>query len=89
MRIIVDIISAAKLSSDKSPVEVNLPAGSTINDLIVELLDLYGEDFRKRIFREIDDYPYVMFSINGERAELTTELHTDDKVLIVPPVGGG
>ena len=89
MRIVVDIVSAAKLGPDNGPLEVELPAGSTVEDLIAKLLELCGEPLRKRMIRESDGQPFVMFVVNGERAELSGVLKRDDEVLIVPPIGGG
>jgi len=89
VRIVVDIVSAAKLGPDKGPLEVDIPMGSSLADLIDELVLLSGEPFRKRILRESDGKPFVMFVVNGERAELSNELQPGDEVLIVPPIGGG
>ena len=89
MRVVVDIVSASKLGPDNGPLELNLPSGSTIEGLIDELLELFGEPLRKRILRESDGKPFVMFVVNGEKVELNDELSEDDEVLIVPPIGGG
>jgi molybdopterin converting factor small subunit len=89
VRVIVDIVSAAKLGPDNGPLEVEIPVGSTLEDLIAELVALGGEPVRKRILRESDGQPYVMFVVNGEPIECADELHDGDEVLIVPPIGGG
>ena len=89
MRVVIDIISAAKLGPDNGPMEVELPVGSTVEDLIAEMVKLGGEPVRKRILRESDGQPYVMFVVNSEPIECTDELHDGDEVLIVPPIGGG
>jgi molybdopterin converting factor small subunit len=89
VRVIVDIISAAKLGPENGPLEIELPDGSTLEDLIAEMVALGGESVRKRILRESDGQPYVMFVVNSEPIEGTDELHEGDKVLIVPPIGGG
>jgi len=87
--VVVDIVSAAKLGPDNGPLEVELPDGSTVEDLIAELLELCGEPLRKRMLRKSDGQPFVMFVVNGERAELSGVLKPEDEVLIVPPIGGG
>ena len=89
MRVVVDIVSAAKIGPDNGPLEVDLPVGSTVEDLIAVLLELRGEPLRKRLLRASDGKPFVMFVINGERVELSGVLKPDDEVLIVPPIGGG
>ena len=89
MRVVVDIISAAKLGPDNGPLEVEIPAGSTLEDLLTRLVELRGESLRKRILRESDGKPFVMFAVNGEPIGLSDVLQPEDEVLIVPPIGGG
>ena len=89
MRVVVDIISAAKLGPDNGPLDVDIPAGSTIDNLIVKIVEQFGEALGKRILRESDGRPFVMFVVNGEREELSYILNPDDEVMIVPPIGGG
>ena len=89
MRVVVDIISAAKLGPDNGPLDVEISTGSTLEDLIAELVKIGGEPLSKRILREIDGKPYVMFVVNGEPIELSDVLEPEDEVLIVPPIGGG
>jgi molybdopterin converting factor small subunit len=89
VRVRVDIISAAKLGPENGPLEVEIPARSTLQDLIAELVALGGESLQKRLLRESDGQPYVMFVVNGEPIECADELHDGDEVLIVPPIGGG
>ncbi|OGO18106.1 MAG: hypothetical protein A2Z14_13290 [Chloroflexi bacterium RBG_16_48_8] len=89
MRVLVDIVSAAKLGPDNSPLEVDLPPESTMGDLLSYLLLTFGDPLRKRLVRESDGKPFVVFVINGEKAELSDLLSPEDEVLIVPPIGGG
>lgn len=89
MHVVVDIVSAAKLGPNNSALEVELPLGSTVEDLLVKLIQSFGEPLRKRLVRESDGIPYVIFVVNGEKAELSDELSPGDEVLIVPPIGGG
>ena len=89
MRIVVDIVSAAGLGPGGSPLEVDLPVGSTVKDLLSILFELYGDSLRQRLVRQSDGQPFVTFIVNGERAEFGYELSHNDKLLIVPPIGGG
>ncbi len=89
MNVIVDIISAAKLGPNNGALEVELPPGSTVEDLLQRLIKSFGEPLRKRLVRESDGVPFVIFVVNGEKAELCDELSPGDEVLIIPPIGGG
>lgn len=58
-----------------APVEVDLPAGATLEALIRQL-GLPPDEVR------------VIF-VNGRAQPLTYELHDQDEIGIFPPVGGG
>jgi molybdopterin converting factor small subunit len=89
LNVCVDIISAAKLGPNNGALEVELPPESTVEDLLNMLIQSFGDPVRKRLVQESDGRPFVVFVVNGEKAELSDVLSHGDDVLIVPPIGGG
>jgi molybdopterin synthase sulfur carrier subunit len=73
---------------------LSLPEGATVMDLINNLVGLYGDRFRGYVFddegRLLD---YLMFSINDADIRsldgFDTVLRGGDRVLVMPPIGGG
>jgi molybdopterin synthase sulfur carrier subunit len=73
---------------------LSLPEGATVMDLINHLVGLYGDRFRGYVFddegRLLD---YLMFSINDADIRsldgFDTVLRGGDRVLVMPPIGGG
>lgn len=88
MHVAVEIVSSAPLLAGKDPLYLELKEGSTVRDLLTALLTSFGEEIASRLVRR-DGEPFVSFIINGERAELDCVLAPDDRVVILPPIGGG
>jgi molybdopterin synthase sulfur carrier subunit len=73
---------------------LSLPDGATVKDLIDHLIGLYGDGFRGYVYdgdgRPLD---YLMFSVNEVDIRslngLDTVLRGGDRVLVMPPIGGG
>ena len=73
---------------------MSLPEGATVMDLINHLIGLYGDRFRGYVYddegRLID---YLMFSVNEVDIRslngFDTVLRDGDRVLVMPPIGGG
>lgn len=73
---------------------LSLPEGATALDLIDRLVELYGDTFRGYVYdddgRLLD---YLMFSVNEQDIRsldgYDTVLRDGDKVLVMPPIGGG
>ena len=71
-----------------------LPDGATVMDLINHLIGLFGDRFRGYLYddegRLID---YLMFSVNEVDIRslngFDTVLRDGDRVLVMPPIGGG
>jgi MoaD family protein len=72
----------------KKKESVAIQEGATVKDLLQVLYNSYGRKFKKLIEQDLENRS-VVFSINGEAKDITTELHDDDEVLISFPVGGG
>ena len=68
----------------------------TVEDLLHELSEKYGEDFRKMIFDPQTNAPgrYIRILINGRHyshlpEKLNTKLYEADEVSLFPPIAGG
>ena len=69
-------------------VEISLPNGFTIGDLLERLIEMYGPNFQKGI-RGQDRKLFVAIMLNGVSAGLETRLKDGDNVSIVSPIAGG
>ena len=72
---------------------LSLPEGATVMDLINHLVGLYGDRFRGYVFDDEMLIDYLMFSINDADIRsldgFDTVLRGGDRVLVMPPIGGG
>jgi molybdopterin converting factor small subunit len=89
MHITVDYMFPGDLGSNKVPLEVEITPNSTIGDLLICLLEKYGETIRQQLINRVDGTPFVTFLVNGEQAGLEQILMPEDIVLIMPPIAGG
>lgn len=73
---------------------LSLPEGAAVMDLINHLIGLYGDGFRGYVYDD-DGRPldYLMFSVNEVDVRsldgFDTVLRDGDRVLVMPPIGGG
>ena len=73
---------------------LSLPEGATVLELIDSLVGLYGDRFGGYVYddegRLLD---YLMFSVNEQDIRsldgYDTVLRNGDRVLVMPPIGGG
>jgi len=80
----------AKIAGEKT---VDVEA-STLKEAISALTARYGEQFKNRIYDEKDKLRrFVNIYVNGKDIrfldQLDTQLNDEDKVSIIPAVGGG
>ena len=75
--------------------EVDLPDGSTVEDLMAYLSERWGDELSSRLFEPDGSafLPYVRIMVNGQTIQflegMETPLAEGDEVLILPPVSGG
>lgn len=75
-------------------VDFDLPAGSTMNDLLEEMLRRYPPLRRELLNEQGEMYAHVHMFLNGRDAPfleqgMQTQLKSDDVVGVFPAVGGG
>jgi MoaD family protein len=69
--------------------------GSTLGNLLNELIQTYGKELASRLFEPdgATPKPHIMLMVNGRNINflkrLDTTLYDGDEVLILPPVSGG
>jgi molybdopterin synthase sulfur carrier subunit len=73
---------------------LSLPEGATVMDLIDRLIGLYGEPLKGYLYDEDGGLlDYLMFSVNKQDIRsldgYNTVLRDGDRVLVMPPIGGG
>jgi molybdopterin converting factor subunit 1 len=81
MTVTVRFFAAPREALGVREIEVTLPGGETVQDLITYLTERYP------VLR-----PYVRFlnvAVNRAYVGMQTELHDGDEVACLPPVGGG
>ena len=75
--------------------EIELPEGSTVEDLLAYMKKRWGDQLSGRLFDPDGGgvLPYVRIMVNGQTIQflegLETLLAEGDEVLILPPVSGG
>ena len=81
MRVGVKFFAAPREALGTGEIEIELPAGATVGELIGRLTEMYP------VLQ-----PYTRFlsvAVNRAYVGMQTELHDGDEVACLPPVGGG
>ena len=75
--------------------EIDLPHGSTVEDLLTYLKENWGDKLSTHLFDPASGavLPYVRIMVNGQTIQflegMDTPLKEGDEVLILPPASGG
>ena len=75
--------------------EIDLPDGSTVEDLLTYMKERWGDKLSTHLFDPDSGavLPYVRIMVNGQTIQflegMETPLKEGDEVLILPPVSGG
>lgn len=76
-------------------VEISVPDNSTLQELLITMVDTWGEELRSQLFEPKTTSPlsHIRLMVNGQDIaflnRMETMLEDGDEVLILPPVGGG
>jgi molybdopterin synthase sulfur carrier subunit len=79
----------------KGEVELAVPEGTTLRELLTMIVDRYGDEMASRVFepKTRTVLPYIRLMVNGRDIafldRMETILRDGDDVLILPPVSGG
>lgn len=88
------ILTIAKILG-RGEVELSVPEGSTLKELIAALVNRWGEDLASSLLeaKTQNVLPYIRLMVNGRDIaflnKMETVLQNGDEILILPPVSGG
>ncbi len=95
MKITLHTILGLKQVIGQRLTEVDLPDGSTVEDLLTYMRERWGDKLSTRLFDPASGavLPYVRIMVNGQAIHflegMETPLKEGDEILILPPVSGG
>jgi molybdopterin synthase sulfur carrier subunit len=94
LRVTVRFFTYLREITKKREEEIDLPSGSTLEELLRLLSKNYGQQFTDYVFNMSGEVQSRFhFLINGKSIHALDDFKTilveGDKVAIVPPVGGG
>ena len=79
----------------KREVELLVPKGSTVEDLLQNMTIRWGEELSSRLFEPRTNrlFSHIQIMVNGRAMGflngMDTALHDGDEVLLLPPAAGG
>ena len=95
MKITLHTILGIKQAVGKRQMEIEIPQGSTVEDVVAYMKDRWGEKLSPHFIdsHSGDVHPYVRIMINGRTIQfldgMDTLLQEGDEVLILPLASGG
>lgn len=91
MRTILDF----KRILGESEVKISVPEQSTLQELLLKMVDTWGDELASHLFEpnSTSPLPHIRLMVNGQDIaflnRMETVLQDGDEILILPPVGGG
>ena len=95
VRVKVHTILTLKKIVGQREVEVSIPQGSNVEELLARMIKTWGEKLSSNLFEPGNNslLPHIRLMVNGQDLRflngMKTELQEGDEILILPPVAGG
>lgn len=94
MKVEIKFFTSLREITGKKVEEVQLRNAITVEELLTQLSEKYGKEFREYLYnKEGKVHGYLSILVNGKSTNvlqgLDTKLKEGDTVAILPPVGGG
>jgi len=95
VRVKVRTILTLKTIMGSGEIELPLPEGSTLEQVVTTLVGKYGDDLASHLYEPNGKNirPHIRLMVNGRDIAflkgMETVLENGDEVLILPPVSGG
>lgn len=95
MNVKVRTILALKKIIGSGEVDLTIPEGSTLEEVIATLVNRAGDELTSQLYEPKSNTlrPYIRLMVNGRDIaflnRMETVLQNGDEVLILPPVSGG
>ena len=88
MKVVIELFGASRDFSDKNSIELDIKNNSTIRDVRVKMLDYLDLNFKgnKNFIKIVNS---SVFSSNDNIVSDNYKITNNEKIAIIPPIGGG
>ena len=88
MKVVIELFGASRDFSDKNSIELDIKNNSTIKDLREEMLDYLDLNFKgnKNFIKIVNS---SAFCSNDNIISDNYKITNNEKIAIIPPIGGG
>ena len=88
MKVVIELFGASRDFSDKNSIEFDIKNNSTIKDVREEILDYLDLNFKgnKNFIKIVNS---SAFCSNNEIISDNYKITNNEKIAIIPPIGGG
>ena len=88
MKVVIELFGASRDFSDKNSIEFDIKNNSTIKDVREEILDYLDLNFKgnKNFIKIVNS---SAFSSNDNIISDNYKITNNEKIAIIPPIGGG
>ena len=88
MKVVIELFGASRDFSDKNSIEFNIKNNSTIKDVREEILDYLDLNFKgnKNFIKIVNS---SVFCSNNNIISDNYKITNNEKIAIIPPIGGG
>ena len=88
MKVVIELFGASRDFSDKNSIELDIKNNSTIRDVRVKMLDYLDLNFKgnKNFIKIVNS---SAFCSNNNIISDNYKITNNEKIAIIPPIGGG